>query len=295
MTRKDTVGSIYRYLIHQLSLAEIENPQLEARILLAHAAEIDQTRIIGYPEDKLDKYTIKYLNKIITRRKNYEPIAYITGTKEFWSLDFEVTHKTLIPRPDSEILIEFILGSITNYNEDLSILDLGTGSGCLLLALLSELPNANGTGIDISPSACGIARRNARKLGLDNRAKFYQGNWMENVQHQFDIIVSNPPYIAEPDIKFLDKDVMLFEPHLALSGGPDGLSAYRVIAKECITCLKQSGILAVEIGISQAQNICNIFARNGLIITKIQRDLSNIERCILATVEQSKKISAIKV
>jgi release factor glutamine methyltransferase len=110
---------------------------------------------------------------------------------------------------------------------------------------------------------------------------------MDNISDQFDIIVSNPPYIAEPDIKFLSKDVMLFEPHLALSGGPDGLSAYREIAKECITHLKQSGMLAVEIGITQAQNIKNIFMENGLIITKTQRDFSNIERCILATVEHS--------
>lgn len=287
MTRINTIGSIYKYLTHQLGRHGIDNPQLEARILLAHAAGIDQTRVIGYPEDILDKTTIRYLDQIMTRRKNGEPIAYITGTKEFWSLSFEVTQKTLIPRSDSETLIESILGSITNHTERLSILDLGTGSGCLILALLSELPNASGTGIDISSSACKIAQRNAKKLGLNNRAKFFQGNWMDNISDQFDIIISNPPYIAEPDIKFLSKDVMLFEPHLALSGGPDGLSAYRAIAKECVTHLKQSGMLAVEIGITQAQNIKNIFMENGLVITKTQRDFSNIERCILATVEHS--------
>ena len=287
MIKINTLGSAYRYLTHQLTIAEIENPQLEARILLAYAAGIDQTHIIGYPEDQLDKTTMWYLNELITRRKNGEPIAYITGTKEFWSLNFEVTQKTLIPRPDSETLIEAILDFFTNHTQHLSILDLGTGSGCLLLALLSELPNAKGTGIDISPSACKVAQKNAKQLGLDNRAEFYQGNWMENIHNQFDIIVSNPPYIAEANIKFLNKDVMLFEPHLALSGGADGLSAYRVIARECITCLKQSGLLAIEIGITQARQISKILMENGLTITKTQRDFSNIERCILATVEHS--------
>jgi len=287
MNETNTLGSAYKYLTRELTVSEIENPQLEARILLAFAARVEQTRVIGYPEDKLDNTVIKDLEKIIARRKTGEPIAYITGVKEFWSLNFNVTPETLIPRPDSETIVQSVLDTITNHMDRLSILDLGTGSGCLLLALLSELPNAKGVGIDISPATCKIAKKNAKELGLNNRAKFYRGNWMEGILDQFDIIVTNPPYIAEPDIKLLDREIQLFEPHLALSGGPDGVSAYRLIAKGSIARLKTAGILVVEIGINQAQSIKNIFIENGLEIIKTQRDFSNIERCILATVGHS--------
>jgi release factor glutamine methyltransferase len=287
MNETNTLASAYKYLTRELTVSEIENPQLEARILLAFAARVEQTRVIGYPEDKLDNTVIRNLEKIIARRKTGEPIAYITGVKEFWSLNFNVTPETLIPRPDSETIVQSVLDTITNHMDRLSILDLGTGSGCLLLALLSELPNAKGVGIDISPATCKIAKKNAKELGLNNRAKFYQGNWMEGILDQFDIIVTNPPYIAEPDIKLLDRETQLFEPHLALSGGPDGVSAYRLIAKGSIARLKTAGILVVEIGINQAQSIKNIFIENGLEIIKTQRDFSNIERCILATVGHS--------
>ena len=287
MNETNTLGSVYRYLIRELSLSKIENPQLEARILLAFASGVKQTRIIGYPEDKLDNSIISNLEKIMARRKTGEPIAYITGVKEFWSLNFNVTKETLIPRPDSETIVQSVLDTITNHMDRISILDLGTGSGCLLLALLSELPKAIGVGIDISSTSCKIAKKNAKELGLNNRAKFYQGNWMEGIHDQFDIIVTNPPYVAEPDMEFLDREIRLFEPHLALSGGPDGVAAYRLIAKESITRLKTAGILVVEIGINQAQSIRDIFVQNGLKIIKTQRDFSNIDRCILATVGHS--------
>ena len=295
MNETNTLGSVYRYLIRELSLSKIENPQLEARILLAFASGVKQTRIIGYPEDKLDNSIISDLEKIMARRKTGEPVAYITGVKEFWSLNFNVTKETLIPRPDSETIVQSVLDTITNHMDRISILDLGTGSGCLLLALLSELPKAIGVGIDISSRSCKIAKKNAKELGLNNRAKFYQGNWMEDIHDQFDIIVTNPPYVAEPDMEFLNREIRLFEPHLALSGGPDGVAAYRLIAKESITRLKTAGILVVEIGINQAQSIRDIFVQNGLKIIKTQRDFSNIDRCILATVGHSSIISEIKV
>ena len=284
MSHLNTLGSLYKSVSIELTDAKVDRPQLEARILIAHAARIEHTRVIGYPEDKLNSITIGNLRKIVERRKRGEPIAHIIGMKEFWSLNFNVTKETLIPRPDSETLIESVLSMITNYLDPLSILDLGTGSGCLLLALLSELPNAKGIGIDISSSACQIAEKNSNDLGLSKRAKFHQGNWMDGIRDKFDFIISNPPYIADSHIKFLEKEIRLFEPHKALSGGPDGLSAYRLIAKESINHLKSDGILAVEIGINQKKDISDIFAKNGLKINKIQRDYSNIERCILATV-----------
>ena len=159
MNETNTLGSVYRYLIRELSLSKIENPQLEARILLAFASGVKQTRIIGYPEDKLDNSIISNLEKIMARRKTGEPIAYITGVKEFWSLNFNVTKEILIPRPDSETIVQSVLDTITNHMDRISILDLGTGSGCLLLALLSELPKAIGVGIDISSTSCKIAKK----------------------------------------------------------------------------------------------------------------------------------------
>ena len=287
MNNPKTLGSLYRNLIIELSNAQIDKPYLEARILLTHAADIEESRITGHPEVELDCYSISKLKKIAERRKHGEPIAYIVGEKEFWSLNFSVTKETLIPRPDSEILIEAVLNMISNYTDSLSILDLGTGSGCLLLALLTELPNANGIGIDISSEACMVAKKNSENLGLSERAKFRQGNWMDNIQDKFDIIITNPPYIANSQIKYLTNEVRFFEPHLALSGGPDGLSAYRLIIKDSTSHLKPDGILAAEIGINQRRDISDIFIENGLKIVKVQRDYSNIERCILATVGHS--------
>ncbi len=282
-----TLGALYKSLSDKLSIAKVQKPHLEARILLAHAASIDQIQIFGYPEYQVESNVVSNLDEMVCRRKNGEPIAYITGTGEFWSLEFDITRDTLIPRPDSELVIETILNNIANSRKVFSILDLGTGTGCLLLSLLSELPNAKGLGIDISPEACRIAKQNAKKLGLGRRAKFKQGNWMAGIKKEFDIIISNPPYISDPEIKLLDKSVQLFEPHIAISGGPDGLSAYRTIAKESRSRLKSEGMLAVEIGINQAISAINIFTDNGFKIKEVSKDLSKIDRCILATLVNS--------
>lgn len=282
-----TLGTLYQQLTDELAAAEIEAPGLEARMLLAHAAGIDQTRIIGYPEDEITTETLDTLAALTARRKTGEPIAYIIGTREFWSLDFKVSPATLIPRPDSETLIEAVLNWVPNKAAKLSILDLGTGSGCLLLALLSELPNATGCGIDINEEACKIAAENAEKLGLGSRATFQQGDWMQGLGDQFDIIISNPPYIVDAEIAALEIDVKQFEPRLALSGGPDGCAPYRIIAAQTATHLAPGKLLAVEIGIGQATDIKEIFAENGLKILDVLKDIGNIDRCILATVEKT--------
>jgi release factor glutamine methyltransferase len=283
----ETLGSLHRRSTDELAAANIEQPRLEARMLLAHAAGIDRTRIFGYPEDVVEAATVKSLQDMIARRKNGEPIAYITGIREFWSLDFKVTRDTLIPRPDSETLVEAVLENTPDKNATHKILDLGTGSGCLMLALLSELPNAQGIGLDINPGACKIAMENATNLGFTDRATFSEGNWMDDIQGKFDIIISNPPYILESDILALDRGVKAFEPHLALSGGPDGLAAYRLIAAQSGPHLTPHGILAVEIGQGQAIDIKQILNKNGFQILKIYQDIANIERCILATVRNS--------
>jgi release factor glutamine methyltransferase len=282
-----TLGTLYQHLRGELAAAKIEEPDLEARMLLAFAAGIDQTRIIGYPEDEMDADIVQRVEALIARRQQGEPIAYIIGSREFWSLDFKVTPDTLIPRPDSETLIEAVLEAVPNKTAELKLLDLGTGSGCLLLALLSELPNASGTGIDINPKACAIAAENAENLNLTARATFIQSDWMVGIEGKFDIIVSNPPYIVESDIPTLEADVSLFEPHLALSGGPDGLDAYRLIADQAAAHLSPQGLLAVEIGMGQVTDIKELFEQNGFKIKNIHKDFSHIERCILATIEDS--------
>lgn len=284
MSASSTIGALYQHLTDELAAAGIEEPRLEARMLMAHAAGIDQTRIIGHPEDEITAETAAHLQELIKRRKKSEPIAYITGTKEFWSLDFKVSRETLIPRPDSETLISAVLETIPDKKAALSILDLGTGSGCLLLALLSELPNAHGLGIDINPNACLIAAENAEILDLAKRARFVEGNWMTDIKDRFDVIVSNPPYIVETEIETLEPDVALFEPHLALSGGVDGLTAYRTIAEQSRPHLSQDGLLAVEIGLGQAFDIKEIFTKYNFKECSTHRDIAYGERCILATV-----------
>ncbi len=287
MSTSTTLSALYQRLSDQLAAANIEEPRLEARMLIAFVTGKDQTRIFGYPEDDIKAETVERLNEMLARRKKGEPIAYITGTREFWSLDFKVSPATLIPRPDSETLIEAVLNVTPDKNANLRILDIGTGSGCLLLALLSELPNAEGVGIDINPKTCKIASENAKDLGLAERATFIEGDWMNGIQDRFNIIISNPPYIVETEIATLEIDVKLFEPHLALSGGPDGLAAYRQIAEQSAACLLPDGILAVEFGAGQAIDIKEILKNNGHKIENVYQDIANLERCILATVDDS--------
>jgi len=287
VTPASTIGAIYQHLSDELAAAGIEEPRLEARMLLCFAAGLEQSRIIGYPEDEISADTAAKLNEFSQRRKTGEPIAYISGQKEFWSLNFKVSRETLIPRPDSETLVEAVLSALPDKSAGLSILDLGTGTGCLLLALLSELPNAKGLGLDISPAACEIAQENAEMLSLTSRATIQQGDWMTKLSGEFDVIISNPPYIIESDIAELEQGVNQFEPHLALSGGADGLDAYHLIAAQCKTHLPPNGLLAVECGIGQVPDIKGIFKKNNLIVKSVHKDIANVERCILATVQKT--------
>ena len=214
-------------------------------------------------------------------------MAYITATREFWSLPFRVTPATLIPRPDSETLIEGVLGHIDDKNAGLKILDLGTGSGCLLLALLSELKSAEGTGIDASIDALAVAKANADELGLSPRARFFScdwgdDGWTKNLGHDFDIIVSNPPYITDEEMKLLDISVSDFEPATALAGGKDGLDSYRRQISALDELLKPGGTVAFEVGHSQADEVAGMLAQIGMELLEIREDLSGIGRAVLA-------------
>jgi len=279
-----TLGKSIEIVSTILSEAGIENSRREAHLLLQYVTGKSVTDLRGFPKATLYADVWNKVLLLTKRRAQHEPMAYLIKNKEFWSLPFEVTEDTLIPRPDSETLIETILDFTPNANARLNILDLGTGCGCLLGALLTEFKYAVGVGVDASKSTSSIARRNMQRLGFIDRAEIRTGNWGDGIKTSFDIIVCNPPYIPSGEIEMLDIGVRKFEPHMALDGGRDGLESYRIIAREIHRLLTKSGLAAVELGLGQAPEVAHIFEKNGLKIKKITQDLAFQNRCLLATV-----------
>jgi len=266
--------------------AGIENPRREARLLLNLALGIDANARL--PEREIAPADAALFETFVARRAGHEPYSRIAGRREFWSLDFALSPDTLDPRPDSETLIEAALERIADRAAPLSVVDFGTGTGALLLALLSELPNATGIGVDISAGAVETARRNAAALGLSARARFVLGRWGEGLTTPADVIVTNPPYISAKDMSRLPPEVREFDPAAALDGGPDGLSAYRELALDLKRLLSESGIALCEIGAGQAPAVTAIMAASGLDLTGSRADLAGIERCLVF--EQRKKV-----
>lgn len=266
--------------------AGIENPRREARLLLNLALGIDANARL--PEREIAPADAALFETFVARRAGHEPYSRIAGRHEFWSLDFALSPDTLDPRPDSETLIEAALERIADRAAPLSVVDFGTGTGALLLALLSELPNATGIGVDISAGAVETARRNAAALGLSARAGFVLGRWGEGLTTPADVIVTNPPYISAKDMSRLPPEVREFDPAAALDGGPDGLSAYRELALDLKRLLSESGIALCEIGAGQAPAVTAIMAASGLDLTGSRADLAGIERCLVF--EQRKKV-----
>jgi release factor glutamine methyltransferase len=265
-----------------LAAAGIENARAEAWLLLAAATGRERVALIAGAPEPLTVEQRARLEDVVRRRRAREPLAYILGEKEFWSLPFEVGPAVLLPRPESETVVEAALAQLPERDRPLRLLDLGVGSGCLLLALLSELPRANGLGVDDSAAALALARRNAERLGLAGRADFRQGHWGAGVRERFDVIVSNPPYVAERDWDALQPEIRAFEPKAALVAGPDGLAAYRALAPECARLLTQGGLCALEIGFAQGDAVAALLAAQGLVATERARDLAGIERCLVA-------------
>jgi release factor glutamine methyltransferase len=262
----------------RLAEAGIEDARREARLILAHALGVEPVTIMGYPERIVED--VGGYDALISRRAAREPLSHLTGRREFWSLEFEVTPETLDPRPDSETLIEAVLGALPDRNAALSILDLGTGTGCLLLALLSELPNACGLGIDISEKTLAVARRNAQRLGLADRADFAVGDWGEALTGPFDLVVSNPPYIPSDDIGGLQAEVSQYEPRRALDGGADGLAAYRRLAVDFSRLLSPQGVAALEFGVGQGRAIAGLMTEQELVNPIFHKDLAGHDRCL---------------
>jgi release factor glutamine methyltransferase len=279
--KADTIGAALARCRTALAAADTESPGLEARLLVSAALGVTSEQIIAWPERTVADDGGARLAELLRRRLAHEPMSHILGRREFWSLDFAVTPDVLTPRPDSETLVTAVLDYIAERSRALSLLDLGTGSGCLLLSLLSELPAAKGVGIDISEAALDVARRNAVALHLAGRADFRRGDWVQSIGERFDIVVSNPPYIARGDLAGLPAEVRL-EPVLALDGGPDGLAAYRALAAKLGRVVVPGGLVALEIGEGQATDVEGILIAAGLEPVGRRADLSGIVRCILA-------------
>ncbi|HLF58100.1 MAG TPA: peptide chain release factor N(5)-glutamine methyltransferase, partial [Alphaproteobacteria bacterium] len=265
----------------RLTAAGVPEPRRDARLLVGHALGGGSEIVLGFPERILTDDEAERIAALVALRAARRPVAQILGRREFWSLNFAVTADTLDPRPDSECLIEAVLAHVPDRNARLNILDFGTGTGCLLLALLHELPRATGLGIDLSAAACAVAERNAAALGLSDRAAFAVSDWGRAVAGAYDLIVANPPYISEPELAGLEPEVSLFEPKLALNGGGDGLAAYRALAPDLARLLAPNGCAAIEIGFGQAEAVASVLGAHGIECIATSRDLASHQRCLI--------------
>jgi len=279
------VGHAVKDLTRRFQAAGIETARLDARVLLAHVMEISAERVFGYPETVLTDAQISCLSSLSERRSNREPLARVVGEKEFWSLPFQLSNDTLVPRPETETVVEAVLDQLVNRHAAVRVLDMGTGSGCLLISLLSELSYGVGVGVDISDGALRIAKENASRNGVGERAQFIQNDWCQGladvVDDNFDIIISNPPYIPFSEIETLEPEVSKHEPRRALDGGEDGLDFYRSLLHDTQNLLGPTGVLALEIGWDQAASVEDLGRREGLRLLDKRRDLAGIARCVV--------------
>ena len=260
----------------------IKNPYLDSEILMALAIDRDREYIALNTKRHLD---IKYLNlfkQLINKRSIGKPIAYLTNKKYFWKSEFTVSHDTLIPRPDTELIVEKVL-DLTRYKKKLNLLEIGIGSGCILLSILKERKSFYGTGIDISKNCLNISKLNAIKLEVSSKLKLIKSNVDKFNLGKYDLIISNPPYIKNFKLKYLEKDVAKFEPKLALDGGLDGLSAIRKVIKKSSELIKKNGNFVLEIGFDQKNRVISLLKKEGFYINSINKDLAKNDRCIVCT------------
>ena len=276
------IESVLNQGISILKANKIINPHLDSEILLSASINKDKKYIILNSKEILNKKQINIFNVLIEKRKNGEPIAYLINKKEFWKNEFYVNKDVLIPRPDTELIIEQVL-KIYSKESKLKVLDIGTGSGCILLSILKERPNFYGIGIDISKKSINVSKFNANRLNLTNRVKFIHSS-VDNFRiGKYDIIVSNPPYIELLNLKYLEKDVVNFEPKLALEGGIDGFSIIRKVVCNAKTLIKKNGKFFLEIGFNQKNKVKKILKDEGFYVNKAVKDYGNNDRCIVST------------
>lgn len=284
----DSVRQAFVETASVLREAGIDTPELDARLLLCHAATLTHESFVARAGEALQPEAAARLEALVRRRASREPISRITGTREFYGRSFLVDDSALDPRPDTETLIEAALALIEKTGrreEPLRLLDLGTGTGCILLTLLDALPKARGFGTDLSPAALRLAEANARRLGVADRASFLASDWLDAIHGEFDLIVSNPPYIASGEIKRLAPEVAHHDPYLALDGGADGLEAYRRIAAGAARLLAPKGAILVEIGASQAPAVAGLLRDGGFLVANDgpSFDLGGRPRVVVAT------------
>lgn len=277
-----TIQELLGAAVARLTAAGIDQPWREARLLLAGATGIAISTIVAWPERAVVAEHVDRFESWLLRRLAHEPISRILGRREFWSLPFIVTPATLDPRPDSETLIEAVLAAYPDRERPYRIVDFGTGTGCLLLALLSEYRNAQGLGIDRSEAAARIARANAESLGLAGRGNIVVADWDAPVSARFDIVVANPPYIPSREIPELMPAVRLYDPLAALDGGADGLDPYRILAATASRLLNPAGTVFFEVGAGQADDVDALLRTAGLHDCECRRDLAGIARVVSA-------------
>ena len=260
----------------------INSAKLDSEILLASVIDKDRKYLILNNDQIIKEKNLKHFQKLINKRSFGEPIAYLTNEKFFWNYKFFVTKDTLIPRPDTELIVEQIL-KLTKSKTKMKILDIGVGSGCILLTILKERKNFYGVGVDISKKCLNISKINAKNLEVSSRVNFFKSDVDKFDLGKYDLIVSNPPYIKKFDLKYLEKDIRDFEPKLALDGGFDGTSEIRKIIKKSSELIKKNGKLVLEIGFDQKERVKKLLKSKGFYTNKVLKDYAKNDRCIIST------------
>ena len=264
-----------------LKKKKIKTPVLDSQILMSEAIKKEKEFVILNFDKEISNKSLKYFNELIYQRASGEPIAYLVKKKYFWKYQFTVNRDVLIPRPDTEVLIEEVL-KLTKNKDSLNLLDVGVGSGCILISILKDKKNFYGTGIDISKKSLDTCKINGENLGVINRLKLFKSDIDNFHFRKYDLIISNPPYIKKSKLKYLEKDVIGFEPKQALDGGIEGLSEISKVINRSSELIKKNGFLILEIGFDQKWKVKKILENKGFYIKKIVRDLSNNDRCIIS-------------
>ena len=273
----------------RLTDAGVDTPELDARVMLQAVTGWSRARLLTDPSAAIGADAAAAFDAMVARREAREPVARILGTRGFWTLDLDVAPATLDPRPDSETLVSAAL-ALTPKDVPVRAADLGCGTGCLLLAFLSERPLAAGIGIDVNADAVAVSRRNAERHGLSDRSRFVVGDWSASLDdNSIDLVLANPPYIETEAIAALSPEVRSYDPLAALDGGPDGLDAYRALAADLPRVLAPSGHAVIEIGLGQAEPVSELFSSAEISIIAIHKDLGGIERCLVGRSRIRKK------
>ena len=276
------IENLLNQAFKRLTNSNVKNANLDCEILLSKTINKNREYIVLNQKEDLDKKYIDAFYSLIERRKKGEPVAYLLNKKEFWKETFYIDKNVLIPRPDTEHVIEEII-RFTQKDSKLHILDIGTGSGCIMLSILKERKNFKGTGIDISKECIKASKYNAKRLKLNNRSKFYISDVDNFLIGKYDVVVSNPPYIEHLSLKYLDRDVVDFEPKLALNGGHDGFSKITKVINKTSALIKKNGLFVLEIGYNQKTKAIKILKKNGFYIKKVLKDYGKNDRCIVST------------